>query len=578
MTVFGPDVSQYQKGLVPPDPHGIGFGITRASIGQMIDTTALTAIKWYRDHDIPTAAYHYVYPVNSHPAKTQAVAFHEGVGADSSVNCMIDWERDNDDNCHPPGQPQVPTWADVLAVTTEIRNLGHKVKLIYAPDWYWAEQGKPNMAGSGFDLVSAEYGAKPWPTGSASQVYQARGGDASADWKAYGGLTPVLLQFSCQVTWGNKALDMNAYRGDPAVLGNWFTLWNKETTVATTYPDGYNSPPTQRTIEEVFARSSVKMLHPEFKNRWQALMIASEGKLGIGGAGRSTAQQQAVFLDRHYTVTSGGCCIWQGKRYQLKKGAAHAAPPLRSFHENIVQGWSAAVDAVGDLKWAALNCERFGLEQATWGGEVWHFQFTEFPHSVSAWIKAGSPPPQKWVLPAPPTTTPPPVTTPPPITTPPPTTNWATDLMNKMPVLKKGAQGVPVKRMQHFLALSGQMDPANMGNFDGVFGSGTESALNRFLATKGAQQDGVCDRDCWDWFMEAGNGIPNLVKGNTGMDVQRMQRMLSANGQMDPSNRANFDGVFGSGTESALKKFQTAKGLTADGQCGQKTWTSLLNG
>jgi peptidoglycan hydrolase-like protein with peptidoglycan-binding domain len=150
--------------------------------------------------------------------------------------------------------------------------------------------------------------------------------------------------------------------------------------------------------------------------------------------------------------------------------------------------------------------------------------------------------------------------------------------MNKMPVLKKGAQGVPVKRMQHFLALSGQMDPANMGNFDGVFGSGTESALNRFLATKGAQQDGVCDRDCWDWFMEAGNGIPNLVKGNTGMDVQRMQRMLSANGQMDPSNRANFDGVFGSGTESALKKFQTAKGLTADGQCGQKTWTSLLNG
>ena len=55
-----------------------------------------------------------------------------------------------------------------------------------------------------------------------------------------------------------------------------------------------------------------------------------------------------------------------------------------------------------------------------------------------------------------------------------------------------------------------------------------------------------------------------------------MQRMLSANGFMDPANQANFDGQFGSGTEAALKKFQSAKGLDADGQCGQKTWTSLL--
>jgi peptidoglycan hydrolase-like protein with peptidoglycan-binding domain len=78
--------------------------------------------------------------------------------------------------------------------------------------------------------------------------------------------------------------------------------------------------------------------------------------------------------------------------------------------------------------------------------------------------------------------------------------------------------------------------------------------------------------------MEAGNGIPSLVKGNTGMDVKRMQRMLGANGAMNPANQANFDGVFGSGTETTLKNFQTARGLGADGQCGQKTWTSLLNG
>ena len=45
--------------------------------------------------------------------------------------------------------------------------------------------------------------------------------------------------------------------------------------------------------------------------------------------------------------------------------------------------------------------------------------------------------------------------------------------------------------------------------------------------------------------------------------------MLSATGFMDPANQANFDGQFGSGNEGALKKFQSSRGLTADGVCGQ---------
>lgn len=178
----------------------------------------------------------------------------------------------------------------------------------------------------------------------------------------------------------------------------------------TTYPDGYASPPAQKTIEQVFARASVQMLDPEYQKRWRGLMIASGGRLGIGGAGRSSAQQQRVFLERHNVVTSGGCCQWNGKRYQLKTGMAHAAPPGLSFHEDVVYGRAAAVDAVGDLKWAALNCEAYGLEQADWGGEVWHFQFTEFPRSVSSWRKQGSPRPQNWTLPG---TTPTPTPTPP---------------------------------------------------------------------------------------------------------------------------------------------------------------------
>jgi hypothetical protein len=194
--------------------------------------------------------------------------------------------------------------------------------------------------------------------------------------------------------------------------------------MATTYPDGYGSPPAQKTIEQVFARSSVVILHPEYSKRLKALMIASNGKLGIGGGGRTTEQQERVFLQRHYEVASGGCCGYNGKRYAKRAGVAHAAPPGSSFHETLVQGKAAAVDAIGDLKWAAANCEQYGLEQATWGGEVWHFQFTEFPHSVSQWKKSGSPAPTNWKIPGSGTTPPKPPT---PTPTPPPTTDWVAE-------------------------------------------------------------------------------------------------------------------------------------------------------
>ena len=79
-----------------------------------------------------------------------------------------------------------------------------------------------------------------------------------------------------------------------------------------------------------------------------------------------------------------------------------------------------------------------------------------------------------------------------------------------------------------------------MANFDGVFGSGTENAVKKFATSHKQATDGKVDRVLWDLFMAAGDGIPNLVKGNAGMDVQRMQRMLSANGQMDPANQSQL--------------------------------------
>lgn len=54
-----------------------------------------------------------------------------------------------------------------------------------------------------------------------------------------------------------------------------------------------------------------------------------------------------------------------------------------------------------------------------------------------------------------------------------------------IPEIKVGAQGSDVKRMQHLLAAAGFMNEANVGNYDGVWGGGTDGAKQRFDVAKG---------------------------------------------------------------------------------------------
>ena len=63
---------------------------------------------------------------------------------------------------------------------------------------------------------------------------------------------------------------------------------------------------------------------------------------------------------------------------------------------------------------------------------------------------------------------------------------------------------------------------------------------------------------------------PTLRKGDHGDAVKNMQRLLNESGySVEP------DGAFGPATVKALKDFQRANGLAADGVCGPKTWAVL---
>lgn len=70
-----------------------------------------------------------------------------------------------------------------------------------------------------------------------------------------------------------------------------------------------------------------------------------------------------------------------------------------------------------------------------------------------------------------------------------------------------------------------------------------------------------------------GSDKPTLRRGSEGEYVTLLQTKLFQLGY--DLGSYGIDGDFGSRTEAAVKAFQTANGLTADGICGRNTWAAL---
>jgi len=124
-----------------------------------------------------------------------------------------------------------------------------------------------------------------------------------------------------------------------------------------------------------------------------------------------------------------------------------------------------------------------------------------------------------------------------------------------------GNRGVDVQAIQYLLTAAGY--PATA---DGVFGSGTASAVRSFQSARGLTADGIVGPNTW------GALAVTLRQGSSGNAVRALQVELNAKRGAGLA----VDGVFGSGTYNAVRTFQSHAGITIDGVVGPTTWRNLV--
>jgi lysozyme len=107
---------------------------------------------------------------------------------------------------------------------------------------------------------------------------------------------------------------------------------------------------------------------------------------------------------------------------------------------------------------------------------------------------------------------------------------------------------------------------------DGTFGKGTANAVQRFEESLGLPVDGIADEQ-----VIAALGIDHttfrLTRGARHSSVASIQKALAN----VLGVKIRPDGVFGSGTERQVRRFQKLVGIKATGVVDRPTWTALLN-
>ena len=151
----------------------------------------------------------------------------------------------------------------------------------------------------------------------------------------------------------------------------------------------------------------------------------------------------------------------------------------------------------------------------------------------------------------------------------------AAEVTKNLGVLQQGSKGEAVAKLQRNLVALGY----NPKGTDGIFGADTKAAVMLFQEVCGLTADGVVGKNTNDAINRAlsNKNAGALSRGLISSEVTSLQNNLKKLGYYSGS----ADGIFGAGTESAVKRFQRAYGLVQDGVAGSGTKgkiANLLNG
>ena len=187
MTIYYPDISSYQAGI---DLKGALAVAVKGTEG-----TSYLNPDYARAKSDAAAngtfffAYHFL---RQGPAAAQAAWSHSQVG---KTPLMLDVEVTG---------TSTPTLADATAFVDAYRKLGGIVYLVYLPRWYWqANLGSPSLAPlstRGLLLVSSSYTSYT-------------DADSGIGWQPYGGMTPIVWQYTDALVFNGIPVDFNAFRG-----------------------------------------------------------------------------------------------------------------------------------------------------------------------------------------------------------------------------------------------------------------------------------------------------------------------------------------------------------------------------
>ncbi len=209
-----------------------------------------------------------------------------------------------------------------------------------------------------------------------------------------------------------------------------------------------------------------------------------------------------------------------------------------------------------------------------------------------------------------PAPTPTPTPTPEPTPTPTPVTQINPNIPK--PLLRRGA-GIETPQLRETVSylqtlLQRGLFIPEQAVIDGQFGRQTENGVKFFQVRQKLVADGIVGPSTWrsleafitrveaaatQWSVTVppdtavsipsnptSRSYPTLQKGdgisapNLRQDVKLLQLLLQRDGIL--SANASIDGLFGSGTEQAIRTLQERRNLIVDGLVGQQTWMSLF--